>query len=156
MQGFRSIGWGRLRVRRAAGERGGGDQLELLDAAHAPNGIAQFLQPHRGALHQQDLERLVVLEEDVLRGDHFLEVARLRLRQQVPHPAALAAVDQGDGAGEHLVGAGERFVLGQRVADQFGDQLRTGRQSAFGHHRVELPEQVGRKAHAEPGQTGGF
>ena len=63
----------------------GGEEPELLHAAHLAQCIAKVTQPDCRALHEQYLERLVVLEEDVLRGDHFLEILGLGLRELVAH-----------------------------------------------------------------------
>ena len=52
---------------------GGGHQLDLLHAADLAQLVAQPLQPLGRPLHQQHLQRLVVLQEHVLGGDHLLE-----------------------------------------------------------------------------------
>jgi hypothetical protein len=127
-----------------------------MDPANPAKRVAQLLQQRRGTLYQEHLERLVVFQEDVLGGDDFLEVIGLGLGELVAHAAAIAAVNDGDRAREHLVGAGERFVFGQGVTDQFGNQLRARRQAALFDHHVELPEQFAGKAHAEPSQAARF
>ncbi len=135
---------------------GGGHELELVYAADAAQRVAQLLQAHRGALHQQHLERLVVLEEDMLGRDNFLQVIDLRLGELLTHPAPISAVDERDRAREHVLGPGQRLMFRKRVADQFGNQLGPGRQPAFLDHHVQLAKQLCGKAHAEPGETGGF
>ncbi len=68
-----------------------------------------------------------------------------------PH---IAAIDQGDRAGEHVLRPHGGAVLGKLVADQFRDQLGARGQAALLHHHVKLAEELGRQAHAEPGQVG--
>ena len=58
---------------------GGGDEFQLLHAADPPDGIAQFLQPHGRALDEKNFKRLVILQYDMLRGDHLLQITGLGL-----------------------------------------------------------------------------
>src|SRR5690606_5071182 len=83
-------------------QRGGGDKLQLVHAADAAQRVTQLLEAEGRPLDQQHLERLVVLEKHVLRGDDLLEVVDLGLGQLLADAAAVAAVDQRDRAGEHV------------------------------------------------------
>jgi hypothetical protein len=130
---------------------GGGDQLDLLDAAHLAQVVAQLLQALERPLDQQNLHGLVVFQEDVLGRDHLFHIAKLGLGQGMAHPAVLGAIDQGDGPGQDGVGA-RRAMLGKLVADQFGDHLRAAGQAALGDHDVQLNQQFGRQADAQAGQ----
>ena len=104
-------------------------------------------------MHKEDLQRLVVLQEDVLRGDNLLEVGQLGLRQRVAHAAAFGAIDQGDGSGHDAIRLALP-VFRQLVPDQFTEGLGAVGQAALGDHHVERREQVGRKADAQPGEMG--
>ena len=114
-----------------------------MHAANTAQRVAQFLQPYGRALHQQDFQRLVVLQKDVLRGNDFLQIVRLRHGQLLPNAAAIAAVNKGDGTSQHLFGTRVCLVLGQRVANKFRNQLRARRQTAFFHHLIKLAEKPG-------------
>src|ERR1700733_9569324 len=105
-----------MRLHRRQKSRGR-DELDLLHAAELAQVIAQRLQALRGTLYQQDLERLVVLEQHVLRGDDLFDVRGLSLREGLAYAAAFGAIDECDRAGEH--GAEPTLaVLGELVADQ--------------------------------------
>ncbi len=70
-------------------ERRGGHQLYLLDTSDLAQGIAQGRQPPGRALDQQYLERLIIFEQYVLRGDHLFYVSRFRLRQGMANAPAV-------------------------------------------------------------------
>ncbi len=118
-----------------------------MHAAHPAQRIAQLVEADGGALDQQHLKRLVVLEKHVLRGDDLLQIFGLGLRELMAHPAPVAAIDDGQRAREHLVGPRRRLVRGERMADQLCNQLRARGQPAFLDHHVELTEQLARQAH---------
>src|SRR5665213_4501933 len=98
------------------------------------------MQTWRRTLYQQHLQGLVVLEQDVLRGNYFLDVGRLDVGQGVPDPPAFSLVDESKGAGEYGV-VTTLAVLGQLVAYQFGDHLGAAGQGALGDHVSQLREQ---------------
>ena len=62
-------------------------------------------------------------EEDILGGNDFLDEIMLGLHQLFAHPAHVGAIDKGDGAGQQLIGMDCLAMVGERIADQFADQL---------------------------------
>ena len=127
----------------------------MLDAFGADQSIGDFLDHADPSLDHEHLQAVVVIQMDVQRGEHVVEMGVLEVRQFFVEEADVMVVDQGDGS-DYVAVRTFPGLLYEDIAYEVAKCFGAIGVSAGSDQLIKLLQQFGIDGHSDPAEFAHF